>query len=116
VPTTRGRAVRAAGGAALGSVPGALLLAANQLVTGEAQLTVGMLAVLLLVGGLVVGAVLGASGQLPVGPTALGAAVGAVPGLLVFLVLTPAAPAVLVSGMLVGGFLGARFARDATAG
>lgn len=105
---------RAVGGGALGAVPGALLLVVNQaVVAGEAQLTIGVLALGLLVSGAVAGAVLGASGRLPVGPTALGAAVGALPGLLTVLVLPSAALVLLVVGTVVGGFLGARFAREA---
>lgn len=104
-----GRGRRAIVGAVLGTLPGLVLLLVNQtVVAGEAQLSVGVLSVLLVLAGGAAGGVLGSHTELRAGPMALGAIAGALPaGLVSVVVAAPLAPvamgaAAIGAGLAVG--------------
>ncbi len=103
---------RIVAGALLGTVPGLLLMGLTLvIVEGEAQLSLGVLAIMITTGGAVVGAILGAQRDMRGPPMALGALVGSVPGLVAFLGPTRLALPVLVVGALAGGLVGGALAR-----
>jgi hypothetical protein len=118
-PTTRplGRGRRAVAGAVLGTLPGLGLLLANQtVITGEAQLTIGVISLLLALSGGVAGGVLGSHTELRAGPMALGAIAGALPaGLVSVMVAPPLAPVVIGAAAIGAGLaVGRRASRDSS--
>ncbi len=107
-----GSAARIIAGVILGTVPGLALMAVNLIVVeGEAQLTVGVLAIMITAAGAVVGGVLGAQRDMRAVPMGIGALVGAVPGLLAFLGPTRLALVILVVGALAGGLVAGALTR-----
>ena len=103
-------------GGLLGAVPGVLLISVGQIVTngGEWMLIVGFWGVLLSVVGLIVGAALGSQrSDWLSGQGALGAAIGLVPGLLVWQLDwdLEIVALILVASSLLGGFVGNRIGR-----
>ncbi len=75
-------------------------------VSGEAQLTVGIGAIFLTFGGVATGAVLGFQGG-AVGRTIMGAVIGGLFGVLAFFApgLTRLAPLILIAGAVAGGMM-----------
>ena len=104
--TRKGR--RTVLGALIGAIPGLLLMVVNLLfVSGEALLTVGVGAIVLVVGGVVAGAILGSQGGAP-GRTFLGGLIGGgLCGVLAFVTpgFTQLAPLAVIAGAVAGGMI-----------
>lgn len=87
-------------------LPGLVLLLANQtVITGEAQLTIGVMSLLLTLSGAVAGGVLGSHTELRAGPMALGAIAGALPAGLVSVMVAPLLAPVLIGAAAIGAGL-----------
>jgi hypothetical protein len=96
-------------GAVIGAVPGLVMIGINLLlVRGEAQLSVGVIGLMIAVVGVIAGAILGAQRDLRTRPMIVGITVGALPGLAMILVTTRLALPVLLVGVVAGGIIGGR--------
>lgn len=101
-------------GAVVGAGPGLILLATNiALVEGEAQLTLGVTSMFLVLLGAAAGATYaaGRAGKIPAVPM-VGAMLGVLPGLFLYRLLPghPVALVLVLAGAVAGGLLGSRLA------
>lgn len=105
-----GRTNRVLAGAAIGAIPGILLVGVGVVVGGEPALSFGTIGIVLAIVGAVVGAVVGGSrASVETSPAPIvGAVVGAIPGLALTFIQTRLAFPVILVGSLVGWFLGSR--------
>ena len=78
------------------------------LVRGQAQLSVGVIGLMIAIVGVIAGAILGAQRDLRTRPMIVGIIVGALPGLAMVFVLTRLALPVLLVGAVAGGIIGGR--------
>lgn len=95
----------------LGSIPGVTLLLINAwFVDGEAELTVGVIAILTLVAGVVAGVISGLQPELRFSKATAGALIGALPGVLYGRAISAGfAVLIIVAGAVVGWYIGQRF-------